>query len=88
MQEWRFFVKSEQSYAVFSVFQQVRGGKKKKKRRENVFQNAHRNNLIQSVEDNLTIILVQEWRFFVKSQQSCQFFSFSTNLTSTNEVSE
>ena len=27
-------------------------------------------NLIQSVENNLTIILVQEWRFFVKSEQS------------------
>ena len=43
-----------------------------------IFYPAHQNNLIQSVENNLTIILVQEWRFFVKSEQSYKFFRFST----------
>ena len=43
-----------------------------------MFFTTHQNNLIQSVENNLTIILVQKWRFFVKSEQSYNFlFSFS-----------
>ena len=41
-----------------------------------IFFASHQNNLIQSVENNLTIILVQEWRFTVKSVQSCEFFFF------------
>ena len=41
-----------------------------------IFKSAHQNNLIQSVENNLKIILVQEWRFFVKSQQSYVFSFF------------
>ena len=44
-----------------------------------MFLSPHQNNLIQSVENNLTIILVQVWRFFVKSEQSYEFLE---NLTS------
>ena len=69
-------------------FQFFRKSRVKKKKKTRNFFTAHQNNLIQSVENNLTIISVQEWRFFVKSEQSYQFFRFSTNLTSTNEVSE
>ena len=43
-----------------------------------MFQSAHQNNLIQSVENNLTIILVQKWRFFAKSEQRYKFLRFST----------
>ena len=50
---------------------------KEKKHTEKFFM-THQNNLIQSVENNLTIILVQEWRFFVESEQSYRFFRFST----------
>ena len=49
----------------------------KKREREThgkFFFTTHQNNLIQSVENNLTIILVQEWRFFVESEQSDRFF--------------
>ena len=49
---------------------------------------AHQNNLIQSVENNLTNILVQEWRFFVKSEQSYKFFRFSTKCGFLNSISE
>ena len=74
MQELGFLVKSEQSYVFFQFFrkpgvvnfQLVKNEKKKRRTRENFF-TAHHNNLIQSVDNNLTIILVQEWRFFVKS---------------------
>ena len=46
------------------------------KKHEKIFFMAHETNLIQSAENNLTIILVQEWRFFVKSKQSYKFFQF------------
>ena len=46
------------------------------------------NNLIQSVENNLTIILVQEWRFFVESEQSYSLFGFSTKCIVLNSISE
>ena len=49
-----------------------------KKEHEKMFLSPHQNNLIQSVENNLTIILVQEWRFFVKSEQRYKFVRFST----------
>ena len=48
----------------------------------------HQNNLIQSVENNLTIILVQEWRFFVESEQSYSLFHFPTKCTVLNSISE
>ena len=48
----------------------------------------HQNNLIQSVENNLTIILVQEWRFFVESEQSYRFFRFSTKCIVLNSIVE
>ena len=43
---------------------------------------------MQSVENNLTIILVQEWRFFVESEQSYGFFRFSTKCVVLNSISE
>ena len=92
MQEWRFFVKSEQSYNFFfssSESRVVNSISEKKKKQKNVFM-THQNNLIHSVENNLTIILVQECRFFDKSEQSYKFFSFSTTwsvLKSIGEVS-
>ena len=54
-----------------------------------MFSSADQNNLIQSGENNLTTILVQEWRFFVESEQSYRFFVFpqSTFLNSISEVS-
>ena len=48
----------------------------------------HQNSFIQSVENNLTIILVQEWRFFVESEQSYSFFRFSTKCVVLNSISE
>ena len=53
-----------------------------KKKHEKMFLLAHQNNLIQSVENNLTIILVQEWRFFVESEQSYRFFVFPQSALS------
>ena len=61
--------------------------KKKKKKRKNFF-TTHQNNLIQSVENNLTIVLVQEWRFLVESEQSYRFFRFSTKCVVLNPISE
>ena len=58
-----------------------------KKKQKNFF-TMHQNNLIQSVENNLTIILVQEWRFFVESEQSYRFFRFSTKCVVLNSISE
>ena len=63
--------------------------KKKKKNAEKFFFTTPQNNLIQSVENNLTIILVQEWRFFVESEQSYSFFfRFSTKCVVLNSISE
>ena len=53
-----------------------------------MFLSPHQNNLIQSVENNLTIILVQEWRFFVKSEQSYEFLRFPTKWGFLNSISE
>ena len=53
-----------------------------------IFQSVQQNNLIQPVENNLTIILVQEWRFFVKSEQSYKIFRFSTKCGVLNSISE
>ena len=61
---------------------------KKKKKTRKIFFTTHQNNLIQSVENNLTIILVQEWRFFVESEQSYRFFRFSTKCVVLNLISE
>ena len=83
MQEWRFFVKSEESYKFFQFFRKsgvVNSISEKKI--EKIFFMAHQNNLIQSVENNLTIILVEEWRFFVKSEQSYVFFVFPHSAVS------
>ena len=46
------------------------------KTRENFLFTARQDLLIQSVEKNLTIIFVKEWRFFVESEQSYKFFRF------------
>ena len=62
--------------------------KKKKETHGKIFFTTHQNNLTQSVENNLTIILVQEWRFFVKSEQSYRFFRFSTKSVVLNSISE
>ena len=59
-----------------------------KKKDEKMFLSPHQNNLIQSVENNLTIILVQEWRFFVKSEQSYKFLRFPTKRGFLNSISE
>ena len=57
---------------------------KKKKKHGKIFFTTHQNNLIQSVI-NLTIILVQEWKFFVESEQSYEFFfRFSTKCVVLN----
>ena len=61
---------------------------KKKKEHGKIFLSTDQNNLIQSVEKNLTIILVQEWRFFVESEQSYSFFRFSTKCVVLNSISE
>ena len=55
---------------------------KKKRKKDEMFFRTHQNNLIQSVENNLTIILVQEWRFFVESEQSYSFFVFPQSALS------
>ena len=46
------------------------------KTRENFLLTARQDILIQSVENNLTIIFVKEWRFFVESEQSYRSFRF------------
>ena len=46
------------------------------KTRENFLFTAHQDILIQSVENNVTIIFVKEWRFFVESEQSYRSFRF------------
>ena len=94
MQDWRFFVKSEQSYKFFrfstkcsflhSISEVARTLNKKTRKN---FITAHQNNLFHFVENNLTIILVQEWRFFVKSEQSYKFFRFSTKCGFLNSIS-
>ena len=61
---------------------------KEKKPHGKIFFTTHQNNLIQSVENNLTIILVQECRFFVESEQSYSFFRFSTKCVVLNSISE
>ena len=47
-----------------------------KKTRENFLFTARQDILIQSAENNLTIIFVKEWRFFVESEQSYRSFRF------------
>ena len=46
------------------------------KTRENFLFTARQDILIQSVENNLTIIFVKEWRCFVESEQSYRSFRF------------
>ena len=48
--------------------------KGEKKTREKFLFTAHQDMLIQSVENNLTIIFVKDWRFFVESEQSYRSF--------------
>ena len=114
VQEWRFFVESEQSYSFFrfstkcvvlnSISEVSEGTLNKKKNTWNymktshlsshfcfsfkIITSAHQDNLIQSVENNLTIILVQEWRFFVESEQSYEFLRFPTKWGFLNSISE
>ena len=95
MQEWRFFVKSEESYKFFQFVRKSRvvnsiSKKKRRKKLEKIFFLAHQSNLIQSVENNLTIILVQEWRFFIKSEQSYNCFQFfrKSGVIHVNSISE
>ena len=50
---------------------------------------AHQDILIQYVENNLTPDhLVQEWRFFVKSEQSYKFFQVFRKSGVVNSISE
>ena len=57
MQEWRFFVKSEQSYKFFQFFKKSSVVKSiSEKKNLKIFFTTHQNSLIHSVENNLTIM--------------------------------